>query len=217
MDETIENQNGIFSDDIVSMAEYLPKSSVNGPLLRTVVWVQGCLKRCPDCFNPNYLPIKSAELISVEALVNRILNENSIDGVTFSGGEPFLQAGALSRVAHRLQKNRLSVVIYSGYTLEEIQSHPNDSWQRLLKYTDLLIDGPYQKDFPATHPYHGSGNQRLHFISNRFKDLENDTKDTNTGFEIHINAKGKIQITGFPDNSLNKNFDEIIRNIVTKL
>ena len=84
--------------DGVNVAAFLPRSRANGPGERAVVWVQGCPRPvCPGCWNPAFLDVNhEATRVSVPDLAARILALDGLDGVTFSGGEPFHQAAALA-------------------------------------------------------------------------------------------------------------------------
>ena len=75
---------------------YVDESEVNGPGCRAVVWVQGCKRECAACFNPASWSFEINQLIAVDELAEKILSNPRNEGVTFSGGEPFLQAPARS-------------------------------------------------------------------------------------------------------------------------
>ena len=87
-----------------------------------------------------------------------------LDGVTFSGGEPFLQAKALSELAKKIKDTGLNLYVYTGFTYEELLSGANDEnfWGELLKYTDFLVDGKFEEDKKHyTLLFKGSENQRI--------------------------------------------------------
>src|ERR1017187_4927278 len=95
----------------------IPASHANGPGLRAVVFFQGCSIGCAKCWNPKSHPFVGAE-ITVDALAHEVLQahaEHSLEGVTFSGGEPMQQADSLLRVVQRLRKEapELSVGMFS--------------------------------------------------------------------------------------------------------
>lgn len=77
---------------------YVDESKVNGPGCRAFVWVQGCLRECSSCFNPQSWSFSENQLIAVETLRDQILANPHNEGVTFSGGEPFWQAPALTEL-----------------------------------------------------------------------------------------------------------------------
>ena len=70
----------------LNLMGYVDESEVNGPGVRAVVWVQGCLRECPSCFNPASWSFDENQLISVEELAQKILSNPKNQGVTFSGG-----------------------------------------------------------------------------------------------------------------------------------
>ena len=92
---------------MLNLAGFLGKSEVNGPGTRAVVWVRGCPIHCPGCFNEQFQPFSPATLIPVDELAGTILSLHGIDGVTFSGGEPFAQAGPLAALGERLREDGL--------------------------------------------------------------------------------------------------------------
>lgn len=96
-----------------------------------------------------------------------------MSGITLSGGEPIAQAKALIPFLKAVANRGLTVVCYSGYTLEEMRSEDNDSaLAEFLGLIDLLIDGEYRRDLPRGGQYRSSSNQRLHFLSGRISEDE---------------------------------------------
>jgi anaerobic ribonucleoside-triphosphate reductase activating protein len=93
-----------------------------------------------------------------------------LDGVTLSGGEPFLQAGALAELAEECRRRGLSVMTYTGYHYEEIVAQSqNADWQKLLQLTDRLVDGPFvQEKATPEIPFLGSSNQRILDLSQAY-------------------------------------------------
>jgi anaerobic ribonucleoside-triphosphate reductase activating protein len=176
---------------------YLNRSEVNGPGCRAVVWVQGCWRECPDCFNPSSWSFAVNQLVSVEELAERILSEPVNQGVTFSGGEPFLQAPALAALAKQIKTAGLNVMSFTGYTLSELRS-PNapKGAEDLLDQLDILIDGPYVSALAIHAPNSpvSSRNQRLHVFNPAFADKIDWASDQT---EIHILKDGTRVFTGF--------------------
>ena len=87
----------------VQVAAFLPRSLVNGPGVRTVLWVQGCPFACPGCCNPDFRPVAGGRSMSLTEAARLLLDESDIEGITFSGGEPFSQAAALAELAAQAQ------------------------------------------------------------------------------------------------------------------
>ena len=176
---------------------YVDESEVNGPGCRSVVWVQGCLRECPGCFNPASWSFEINQLITIDELAAKILSNPRNQGVTFSGGEPFWQATALSQLAKKVKSAGLNVMSFSGFTLDELESEkaPPGS-QELLSELDLLVDGPFvesQAIHSADSPV-SSRNQRVRVFNEALKDEINWASDQ---IEIHILKDGSRIITGF--------------------
>lgn len=186
----------------IRVAGFLERSEVNGPGVRSVVWVQGCPLRCDGCFNPSLRNPAGGQVTDTARLFDAIVSAGGTDGVTFSGGEPFFQAEALAELAGRVRRHGMTVVTFSGYTFESLVSGNNPPWQRLLSETDLLISGPYIRGIPAVHPLTGSGNQEVRFLSGRIPETEVLlTRDAGL-VEFTISRTGAVAMTGFPDESL---------------
>jgi len=154
------------SMDIVLFSMAYPVTSL-GPGNRLVLWVAGCDKRCRGCISPEMQPRGAGKPVPAEVLLSRILDLGvSVDGVTISGGEPFDQADALIELLSALRGRRpaWNVLMYTGYLIEEIQADAGPR-TKLLNYADILIDGPYRRRVPRKHPLTGSGNQRVHYLT----------------------------------------------------
>lgn len=176
---------------------YVDESEVNGPGCRAVIWVQGCARECPGCFNEASWPFELKELVAIDALVNRVLANSNNQGVTFSGGEPFWQATALAELALKLKAAGLNVMSFTGFTLEQLQSDQAPAGARqLLAQLDILVDGPYVEPLAIHRPDSpvSSKNQRVHVFNPAFKDQISWASDQ---LEIHILKDGSRIITGY--------------------
>ncbi|GKT09132.1 4Fe-4S single cluster domain-containing protein [Desulforhabdus sp. TSK] len=160
-----------------------------GPGCRLVLWVAGCYRRCEGCASPTLQDPAAGKLIPVDHLARRILAIRlPLDGITLTGGEPVDQAQALTGLLDRLRAERpeWSTILYSGYTLEEIQGK-GGAEGRLLDLTDILVDGPFERHIPACHPLAGSGNQKVHCLSSRGRQLKRRADEVlATNFELGI-------------------------------
>jgi len=115
-----------------------------GPGKRFGVWVAGCHRRCPGCVAPESHDMTRGDAVDVGALAWEILTSGA-EGITISGGEPFLQAEALAQLLQIIHSKRdMGVIVYTGYLLEELSDVPDA--QLLLAQTDLLVDGPYVRE-----------------------------------------------------------------------
>ena len=143
-----------------------------GPGNRLVLWVAGCGRGCPGCISPEMQPADAGREVPVSRLAERILKiDLPLSGVTVSGGEPFDQAEPLAGLLETLREARpdWNVLLYTGYLLGELE--PREETAKLLRLADILVDGPYRCDLPQTHPLAGSGNQQLHYLSDRGRAL----------------------------------------------
>jgi anaerobic ribonucleoside-triphosphate reductase activating protein len=176
---------------------FLPSTRAEGPGNRACLWVQGCPIRCPSCFNPGTWSKSGGYKVTVEEMETNILSVPDIEGVTFLGGEPFEQAEALADLGARVQKAGLSVMTFTGYVLEDILKASRQGWHNLLSVTDLLLDGPYERDLTDTsRPWVGSSNQRYHFLTPRYQHLESKVTDIPNRLEIRVQSDGRVFING---------------------
>jgi anaerobic ribonucleoside-triphosphate reductase activating protein len=176
---------------------YVDESEVNGPGCRAVVWVQGCKRECPGCFNLASWSFEENQLISVDELAAKILSNPRNEGVTFSGGEPFWQASELANLAQKLKAAGLSVMSFSGFTLQELQAKNAPAGaEQLLEELDILIDGPFVESLAINSPDSpvSSRNQRVHVFNPAFQDKISWASDQ---IEIHIFKDGSRLVTGF--------------------
>lgn len=187
----------------LNLAYRLPLTEAEGPGRRAALWVQGCNKRCVGCCNLGYLQFVERELVSAESVLDWLEKAHSnyaLEGITFLGGEPMLQAEGLAFVAEGAKRLGLSVMVFSGYTIEELDILQIPSSKELLLNTDILVDGPYEiKLKDSTRRWVGSENQRFHYLTNRY----NETIETGISIvrdvEVHVNSDGSIFINGWPE------------------
>jgi anaerobic ribonucleoside-triphosphate reductase activating protein len=171
----------------------LPKSYVNGPGCRTVIWFQGCNLACPSCFNPLTHSFEANQLFSVEELLKECKTQPTIEGISLSGGEPLLQAEFLSHFLKLLKaESTLSVVVFSGFQLKEIEELPLGP--AVLTYVDVLVSGRFILQKRIHDGLRSSTNQTLHLLSNRYSPTDLISTQTT---EIMIDAQGVITSTGF--------------------
>lgn len=137
-------------------------SIVDGPGIRFTIFTQGCPHHCEGCHNTHTHDFNGGTVIDTDELLEKIRSNPLLDGVTFSGGEPFCQAEALAHLGSQIRNMGLNVITYTGYTFERLWSErETNHWRELLEVTDFLIDGPFiieQKDWNIR--FRGSSNQR---------------------------------------------------------
>ncbi|MCU1404545.1 MAG: radical protein [Glaciihabitans sp.] len=190
-------------------SRFLAATTAEGPGLRAALWVQGCSVHCPGCFNPQLWAEIGGSVEDPSALADRFVAEAlaaGVQGITLLGGEPFDQAAALATIAEAFRGAGLSVMTFSGYTLELLTewSATRPDLARLLDATDLLIDGPYLRDRPdAGRPWLGSTNQGIRALTPVYAEevarIERDGEPDR--LEIRIHRDGRIDVNGWADDA----------------
>lgn len=146
----------------IRLAGTVSDSIVDGPGLRYVVFVQGCPRSCPGCHNPQTHDPLGGYLSTTESLLQEIKSDKLLDGVTFSGGEPFMQPVPLTSMAEEIHKFGLNVIVYTGYCWEELIEANRDDWNELIKNVAVVIDGPFRRELRNWKlSFRGSSNQRF--------------------------------------------------------
>lgn len=140
---------------------YYPVTTL-GPGRRLGIWVQGCTRGCRNCLSPEMQPL-TRETVPVEEILKQIPPDLQPDGLTISGGEPFDQPKAVDVVVRWfLQHHTDDVLVYTGYTLEELRARRDPDTAALLSHIAALADGPYREEQNFGTGQMGSANQRLY-------------------------------------------------------
>ena len=192
---------------MIDVYKLLKNTSVEGPGVRFCIWTQGCKKHCPKCWAKETWEFGIGQKYSVEDLYNLILKEkNKIEGVTFLGGEPFEQAFELAQLAKKIKSQNLSVVCFTGYTVEQLREKQDEGVNLLLQNIDLLIDGAFEyENFDLSRPWVGSSNQRYIFLTDFYSQEVIDLYKNKV--EMRISTDGRLEINGMGDFSkINKDF-----------
>lgn len=159
----------------IRVAGIINESIVDGPGIRMVIFAQGCKHHCKGCHNPQTHTFEGGEVVETEKIISEIKRNPLLDGVTFSGGDPFEQASGFASLAVKVKELGLNVITYTGYTYEQIlnNSSKNEGFKKLLENSDMLVDGPFQLEKKnLLLKFRGSENQR---IINVPKSLKNDS------------------------------------------
>ena len=158
----------------IRLAAYLQSDSiVDGEGIRTVIWTQGCPHHCLGCHNPETWSFTEGELVDLEDVYKAIDELEGQDGLTFSGGDPFMQPKECSMIAKYARKKGLNIWSYTGYTYEELVelSKKKKEIMDFLKELDVLVDGRFilgQKSFSCI--FRGSTNQRVIDVKKSLKE-----------------------------------------------
>lgn len=175
-------------------------TTVLGPGRRYAIWVQGCGKRCPGCINPAGWDMVGGYERSVEALLATIHCTADLDGITISGGEPFLQFNEVKRLVERLKATTdLDVMIYTGYTVEELRARLGNGFSTFLTTVDILVDGEYVDSENTGSMYRGSDNQRILFGTEKYRAYaERIARAKYRPLSFEIGSDGAIFLIGLP-------------------
>lgn len=179
-------------------------TEAEGPGRRYALWVQGCPLRCPGCCNPEFL----ADVPRLRRPVDDVIADidaaraRGIEGISLLGGEPTSQAGPLAVVAEASRALGLSVMVYSGFTLEALRDRHDPDVDRLLLATDLLVDGAYVEALRTTgRRFIGSTNQRLIPLTDRY-DVADPVFAADNTVELRVitdpSGARRIELNGWP-------------------
>lgn len=145
----------------IRLAGLVNDSIVDGPGLRLAIFTQGCPHHCPECHNPQSHDREGGEWHDTVELAAMAAENILLDGITLTGGDPFVQPEACADLARRAHNAGLNVWCYTGYVFEELLTGKPE-WRMLLENVDVLVDGPFlraQKTLDKR--FRGSANQRI--------------------------------------------------------
>lgn len=154
------NQFYSLPHNILKISGVVNDSIVDGPGIRYTIFTQGCPHNCKGCHNPQTHSYSDGTNVDINSLFDEIKNNPLLDGVTFSGGEPFGQVFPLTLLAQKVHSIGLNVIAYTGYLYEFLcQSQP---YIQLLNECDYLVDGPFiLSERDSSLKFQGSKNQRI--------------------------------------------------------
>lgn len=192
-------------------SEFVNCTTLLGPGKRFVIWVDGCCFHCDGCI-AEYHRANNGVWENSSYFVNRILETGDIEGLTISGGEPFLQSAALLEIVKEVKKCRkISVIVYTGFYLKELIEQSDVAKQYIpaseylyvpefLSEIDVLIDGRYLEEFDNGCSLVGSSNQTVYRLTDYYDDklMEQYYTGYHRKSEIIV-KKDKILLVGVPD------------------
>lgn len=170
-----------------------PQTEALGPGKRFAIWVQGCNKRCKGCIVPEAWDVNGGYEKDVADLANEIIYTPNIEGITISGGEPFLQQEALCDLIKLVQSQRdLSVIVYTGMLYEEVAK------TEVASLCDIIIDGEYVEALNDNRSLRGSSNQKIVCLTSRYREIIKDYYGVvGRKIEMHI-QHNTTNIVGIP-------------------
>lgn len=188
-------------DMTLRINHYTEYSKVLGPGNRFVIWLQGCNRKCYHCINPEGQRKDGGILISISELEDMIIKQENIQGITISGGEPFLQFKALRQLVERIVTGtNLDIMLYSGFKLENLyEEFGHEEMESFLKYIDIFVDGEYIEELDNGSMYRGSDNQNIYMFTTKYKQYyDTICHAKNRDIEFEMTDGGNIYMTGIP-------------------
>lgn len=195
------------------ISHFVENTTVLGPGNRFAIWFQGCSKSCNGCINPQGQDVNGGYFISNNELLEKVKLQKSITGVTISGGEPFLQFEELFDLMKSIKENTsLDIMLYSGYKYQELVSKYDEYKDKFFSLIDILIDGEYRENENTNSLYRGSDNQKIYFLSEKYKKFEEVIyKSKNRSIEFNMTKDNEIFLVGVPPKGFYEEFIEKIR------
>ncbi len=162
---------------------------------RLGVWVRGCGRGCPGCISPQ-LQTYGGRRTEVSDIIKSLPASFQADGLTISGGEPFDQTEGIAELVNWFADHiSEDILIYTGYTLEELKQRHDRKTEDILSRTAVLVDGPYIETLNDGCGLRGSSNQRV--IVSRFFDRYKDAGDQERQVQFVGETDSLLQI-GIP-------------------
>lgn len=171
-----------------------------GPGRRFAIWCQGCKRRCQGCCNEHMQPLEVRHIVTVsdlEGIIEEAQKDYDLEGVSFIGGEPLLQARGFAELAEWCQTKNLSVLVFTGYNYDDLKNVTDEVVDRLLHNTDVLVDGQFVGElYDNKRDWVGSTNQRVIYLTDRY---QSGTECDNGSHSMEIRIKeDSIDINGWP-------------------
>jgi anaerobic ribonucleoside-triphosphate reductase activating protein len=179
----------------LNVAAICPSSKVLGPGSRFIVWVQGCCFNCCNCGSPEWRDMKDVLLISPHELAQKILSVPGLEGLTISGGEPFLQAENILKLVRLIRTNSpLSIICYTGFMLADLKQIGDPAVREILAQIDVLVDGPYVDELNDNLGWRGSTNQTVHFLSGLYRERAEEFHTRRRDIEVHLHEDHRLLV-----------------------
>lgn len=171
-----------------------------GPGTRIAIWLQGCKRHCKGCMSPKSRPLNGGRIVDLDALIEVICAAEDVEGVTISGGEPFLQLQPLYKLLKEVKKRTsLGIIIYTGNTMDELRQMNDPTVDEIItSLADLIIDGEYVDELNDGCSLKGSSNQTVNFISDRYLPYRALYEGRERNVQIEV-ADGEAFFIGVPD------------------
>lgn len=180
---------------------------------RVGIWTVGCFRNCFNCSNPELQYSDKSKDASVETILESI-KDFKFDGVTISGGEPFLQIKELAKLV-RLINEQLhidDILIFTGYTIKELESMNDIDVNYILSHISVLVDGPYIENLHTELPLQGSSNQVVHILNKKYEKEYKEYLSKEKTFDIFKDNK-EVHFIGIPIKDYKEQYNTYLRGI----
>lgn len=176
---------------------------------RLGIWTRGCTRMCPECSNPELQISDPSTDVSIPKLIEAV-QSYSFDGVTISGGEPFLQVHDLKELVEAFQNHGIEdILVFTGFTKEELEQMNNDDINYVLSHISVLIDGPYDKSKPSNKILIGSTNQTVHILNPLFKDRYEEYMKGDKRVDI-LRFGNEVHFIGVPEPGYKEKYEKML-------
>lgn len=176
-----------------------------GPNRRLGIWTLGCVRKCKGCSNPETQSPNLEKDVPIEQMLQGY-DFSIIDGVTISGGEPFMQLNELLKLVTILREKSIDdILVYTGYTHEELKAMNNPIIDEIFSKISVLIDGPYIEELNDEHILKGSSNQNIIYFDETKRPQYEEYMKREKEINIFHLANGEAHFIGIPP----KNFREL--------
>lgn len=184
---------------MLNIYSFIESTKTLGPYDRFALWTQGCPFSCVGCMTPDSQDFNSGLHIEVNEIVELILTAKDIEGITISGGEPFAQAKELNEMILKIkQKKDMGVIVYTGFTLEQLKNKNDIYINKFLENIDILIDGLFDSSLNDGISLRGSSNQDVYQLTHRYSDVfDKYYNQTTREIEIHMEDEN-MMVSGIP-------------------
>ena len=144
--------------DTIRVLDIMPGTTVDGPGLRTSIYVAGCKHHCKGCHNPQSWDFDGGVPMTIDEIMARVKEEDF--NVTLSGGDPLWQVEKILPLAKAVKEAGYTLWCYTGFTWEEIIA--SERLSAVLPWVDVIVEGHFVEELrDVTLRFRGSSNQRI--------------------------------------------------------
>lgn len=172
------------TSDLIRIAGIENDSIVDGPGFRLTVFMQGCNHHCKGCHNPDTWDYRRGKFITINEIINKIKSNPLLQGITLSGGDPFMQADNCNKLIKAIKEydtktnQTHDICIYTGYTIQELLDiidyfgddnllhHKAKNYNTLLHNANYIVDGRFELEHKSAEcKFRGSTNQHFYKVT----------------------------------------------------